>query len=216
MKLRLVLPLLALFVAGDARAQTVVNPDPLPGVCAIRQIEYGGRQRPAGATASTASPASACACTSPVAAGTPARRSSGPTARSSAAGRARVLVLTNRALRHPRRGQHALSIQRIINPVGCPSISTDSAPSGRHWSPGSDACFRVDGQPGMRLRVRVVTLSGDFAPDRRGREPRRGDPLHRTSCTDSTCVLNAAGQHTVFVRERADGAGEYAISLEDV
>jgi len=208
--MKLALTLLAFLVlAGDAHAQTVATPT-IPGVCAIRHIEYGGGPATGGCYRfnGVAGEGVRVHIAGP---GTPSATLFRPDGSQLCSGTSPVCsILTTGRYDIRVSGEHALSIQRYVNPVGCPTMSTDGIPRPHTVAEGAMPCFRVGGQPGMRLRVRVVTLSGDFRPT-----VEVVTPTGVTRCTglyaDTSCLLNTTGPHTVYVR--GDGSGEYAISL---
>ena len=211
MKLRLVLPmLLALFIADDAHAQTVATPT-IPGVCAIRHIEYGGAPATGGCYRfnGVAGEGVRVHVAGP---GTPSATVFRPDGTKCTGNAPVCSILVTGRYDIRVEGEHSLSIQRIVNPVGCRTITTDGVPRNHTVVEGAMPCFRVAGEPGMRLRLRAVTLSGDFDPI-----VEVVSPTGVTRCTgltilvDTTCLLNSAGQHTVLLR--GDGAGEYALSL---
>ena len=152
MKLRLVLTCSCLaraVLAGDAHAQTVATPT-IPGVCAIRQIEYGGAPATGGCFRFDGVAGEGVRVHVAGAGHADARRCSDPTGRSSAPGHAPVCsILTTGRYDIRVSGEHALSIQRLNNPVGCPTMTTDGIP--RHVTrvaAGAMPCFRVDGRAG--------------------------------------------------------------------
>ena len=111
-------------------------------------------------------------------------------------------------------GTYALSIQRLNDPVGCPTIAYGPASHASALAAGEAGCWRFTGTVGDQVRTRIVTASSTLAPEvaieQNARRTCPPDPQ-----TPATCRLRRTGTHTIFVTDTAGtGAGDYAVSIQ--
>jgi hypothetical protein len=109
-------------------------------------------------------------------------------------------------------GYYELSAQRVGNPIGCAPLNLGNTPAPTTLVAGGQPCYRIAGVSGMRLRLRLVQLTGanDLVAEVLG--PNGTTICADTRVDDSTCVLST-GPHTVLDYDRAPvvTAGSYAL-----
>jgi hypothetical protein len=106
-------------------------------------------------------------------------------------------------------GGYGVSIQRLNDPVGCTPLSANAGPAiATLFAPGVTRCYRLDGQPGTQLRVRVVSAAN---PATEVLRPNGTDVCGPSHADDVTCSLDVAGPHTIVV---AGPTGDFAIEAQ--
>ena len=117
-----------------------------------------------------------------------------------------------------RTGGYRISIQRLDEPVGC-SPEPGSAGSDGWVSVAELDCWRLDGDSGDLVRIRVIDGGGDWNPVAEVVRPDGSTVCSRTSIDSFTCELDADGIHTILVQSaagRVDGGYRIAaIRLND-
>ncbi|MGH2948878.1 MAG: hypothetical protein ACRDPC_21925 [Solirubrobacteraceae bacterium] len=117
-----------------------------------------------------------------------------------------------------RTGDYRISIQRLNDPVGCGEAPEGAA--GEGWVPvAAIDCWRVDGDAGDPLRVRVIDTGWSWDPVTEVVRPDGTTVCHITRADSFTCELDRDGVHTILVRDRSGasygGYGIAAIRLND-
>jgi hypothetical protein len=98
-----------------------------------------------------------------------------------------------------RTGDYRVSIQRLNDPVGCSQEPGSTGFDG--WVPvaGLD-CWRLDGEAGDLVRIRVIDGGWGWDPVTEVVRPDGSTVCARTSTDSFTCELDADGSHTIVVQ----------------
>ena len=111
-----------------------------------------------------------------------------------------------------RTGDYRVSIQRLDDPVGC-SEEPGSAGSDGWASVAELDCWRIDGEAGDRVRVRVIDGGWGWNPEAEVMRPDGSAVCYRTSADSFTCELDVDGPHTILVKSAAGRSyGGYRIA----
>jgi len=111
-----------------------------------------------------------------------------------------------------RTGDYRVSIQRLDDPVGC-SEEPGSAGSDGWVAVGELHCWRLDGQAGDLVRIRVIDGGRGLNPVAEVVRPDGSTVCSRTSTDSFTCGLDADGSHTILVQSAAGrDSGGYRIA----
>jgi hypothetical protein len=111
-----------------------------------------------------------------------------------------------------RTGGYRISIQRLDDPVGC-SGDPGSASSAGWASIAELDCWRIDGEAGDLVRIRVIDGGWSWNPVAEVVRPDGSTVCPRTSSDGFTCELDAAGIHTILVQSAAGRSeGGYRIA----
>ena len=113
-------------------------------------------------------------------------------------------------------GNYLLGLQRLNNPVGCPSLAYGTTVTDESlFATGKTDCWRFTGAAGDHVRLRVVDTTGVWTP-----VAEVLDASGRTVCNpvggvDTTCVLDGGGTHTILVRDwLGTRIGDYRVAIQ--
>jgi hypothetical protein len=110
-----------------------------------------------------------------------------------------------------RTGNYRVSIQRLDNPVGCSDEPGSEGSEG--WASVAEInCWRIDGDAGDLVRIRVIDGGWNWSPVAEVVRPDGSTVCQRTSVDSFTCELDADGMHTVLVQDAGRGFGGYRIA----
>jgi hypothetical protein len=112
-------------------------------------------------------------------------------------------------------GQYALSLQRLNPPVGCTPLALGGSPVSASIAASAELhCYTVPGAAGDRVQVTSGEVSGALEVIATIARP-DGTTLCASVNTPMLCVLDAAGPHTILVRDSAGVAtGQYGLSAQ--
>lgn len=117
-----------------------------------------------------------------------------------------------------RTGDYRVSLQRLDDPVGC-SDDPGSAGSAGWASIAAINCWRIDGDAGDLVRIRVIDGGWNWNPVAEVVRPDGSTVCQRTNSDSFNCELDADGTHTILVQSAAGRSeGGYriaAIGLND-
>ena len=115
-------------------------------------------------------------------------------------------------------GDYWLGLQRLVDPVGCSSLSYGTTVSDASLATTAETdCWRFTGSGGDRVRLRIIDTTGAWSP-----VTEVLDASGRTVCGpghggDYTCDLDGYGTqaHTILVRDSlGTRTGDYRISIQ--
>jgi len=111
-------------------------------------------------------------------------------------------------------GDYTIWLQRLDDPMGCSSLTFDAPTRAGAISTGETECWRFTGAAADRVRVRLVTPSGNLDPRAEVLRPDGTTRCGPAAADDQTCTLDAAGTHTILVRDGGAGSGGYSLSVQ--
>ena len=109
-------------------------------------------------------------------------------------------------------GQFRAALQRLNDPVGCRTLSLGLPPVVSDIGPAQMECWRVHGEDGGRLRLRVNDRQGDWETFVEIRRP-NGRLFGGQGASDATWDVFDTGTHTLLVYDDSTGlaTGRYDI-----
>ena len=113
-------------------------------------------------------------------------------------------------------GNYLLSLQRLNDPVGCPSLSYGTTVTAESLATsGKTDCWRLTGAVGDHVRLRVVDTTGVWSPVAEVLDGSGRTVCNPVAGVDTTCVLDGSGSHTILVRDwLGTRTGDYRVSIQ--